>query len=45
MTTFDNAPPLDGWAPFSRHCGELCWDKTCPVCGEWIPANITLGSE
>ena len=45
MTTYDNAPPLDGWAPFAKHCGVLCFDKACPVCGDWIPANITLGSE
>ena len=37
MTTYDNQPPLDGWAPFARHCGELCWDKACHVCGDWVP--------
>lgn len=46
MTTYDNAPPLEGWAqPVPKHCGLLCFDKACPVCGDWIPANIELGSE
>jgi hypothetical protein len=46
MATRDNAPPPSDWRPFARHCGELCWDKACPVCGEYVvPANVTLGSE
>lgn len=35
MTSFDNAPPLDGFiAPPGRHCGQLCVDFSCPICGE-----------
>lgn len=44
----ENGPELDGWhVQPGRHCGQLCVDRTCPVCLEWLPmpANITLGSE
>lgn len=35
MTSYDNAPPLDGWTvPTGSHCGDYCWGPTCPVCGE-----------
>lgn len=45
----DNAQPLDGWqVQPPRHCGLLCVDFSCPICGEnvpQVPANICLGSE
>ena len=46
MTTYDNAPPLPGWETQpGRHCGQLCFDRTCKVCGEYVqPAtNLVLG--
>lgn len=48
MSTYDNAPPREGWVPQpGRHCGALCFDVACPTCGEYvpIPPNITLGAE
>lgn len=46
LTTYDNAAPLDGWAPVAKHCGLLCFDVACGICGEYVtPANIELGSE
>lgn len=49
MSTFDNGPLLDGWhVQPAKHCGLLCVDFACPVCGEnvpQVPANIELGSE
>jgi hypothetical protein len=51
MSTFDNAPPLEGWTlPDRYHCGDWC-ERTCHVCGEdavlkpQIPPNVELGSE
>ena len=47
MTTRDNAAPPPEWTPpVGRHCGEFCWDITCPLCGEYVvPSNIELGQE
>ena len=52
MSTFDNAPPLDGWElPPRYHCGDLCFDRECPTCGvdtilhPQIPPNVILGDE
>lgn len=46
MSTHDNAPPRDGWAPVAKHCGLICFDVSCDICGEYvIPPNVTLGSE
>ena len=47
MSTFENQPPLDGWqVQPGKHCGLLCLDYSCPICGEYVvPSNITLGSE
>lgn len=49
MSTYDNAPPLPDWSvPPTRHCGEWCFDRTCGVCGEYvpkIPENVILGAE
>jgi hypothetical protein len=48
MSTFDNAPPLEGWTlPDRYHCGDWC-ERTCHVCGEdavlkpQIPPNVEL---
>lgn len=45
MSTFDNQPPIDGWqVQPGRHCGELCVDLACPVCGEWVTGpDVVLG--
>jgi hypothetical protein len=48
MTTYDNREPLDGWQVTPAiHCGQLCVDRTCPVCLEWLPMppGVILGSE
>lgn len=46
MSTHDNAPPPDDWRPVPKHCGEVCFDVACPICGEYVvPKNIELGSE
>ncbi len=43
----ENAPPLPDWSvPPTQHCGEWCFDRTCGVCGEYvpkIPANVHVG--
>lgn len=36
VTTYDNAPPLDGWHPEPRCCGALCGTIACPTCGEYV---------
>lgn len=44
MTTRDNAPPPEGWVTPAKHCGVLCFDLACPVCGDWMPPrNAVLG--
>lgn len=49
MTTFDNAPALDGWTVTARCCGLLHETIECSVCGEFtkpeqaIPPLIELG--
>ncbi|WP_159083918.1 hypothetical protein [Nocardioides terrigena] len=43
MTTYDNAPPLADWIPQpGRHCGELCWNLACPICGEYLPTPASI---
>lgn len=38
MTTHDNREPLDGWqVQPGKHCGQICCDFACPVCGENVP--------
>ena len=44
----ENGPELEGWhVQPGKHCGLICVDLACPVCGSWVnvPANIELGSE
>lgn len=44
MTTYENAPPPDDWRPFAKHCGLLCFDTACPICGEIVlPRGAILG--
>ena len=44
MTTWDNAEPLEGWQVIPRHCGLLCFDRACPVCGDWVnQPNVVRG--
>lgn len=45
MSTYDNAPPPEGWTVTPKHCGLICFAAVCPVCSEWtgIPDNIELG--
>ena len=34
----DNGPELDGWkVQPGRHCGQICCDVACPVCGCYLP--------
>lgn len=42
VTTYDNAPPLDGWVPTPKHCGEICTigQLACRICGEWLPESL-----
>ena len=39
-----NAPPLDGWSVQpGRHCGQICIDVSCDVCGVYVlAAGIVL---
>lgn len=42
----ENGPQLDGWrVQPAKHCGLICVDLACPVCGSWVnvPANIERG--
>lgn len=44
MTTYDNAPPPPDWTPPAKHCGLLCFDVSCGICGEYVlPAQAVLG--
>lgn len=39
----DNAPPPEGWdPPAGRHCGQLCVDISCPVCGELVLPRLAV---
>lgn len=48
MSTYDNAPALDGWSLPPRHCGEFCEDRSCHVCAmdvvrhPQVPPNVEL---
>lgn len=34
----ENGPPMDGWqVQPAKHCGLICVDPACPVCGENVP--------
>lgn len=45
MSTYDNAPPLEGWQLPPRCCGTWSSGLSCDICGNWlkIPASIELG--
>lgn len=45
MSTYDNAPPLEGWSLPPRCCGTWSSGLSCGICGNWlpIPPNVTLG--
>lgn len=47
--TGDNADCPEWWQPQAgKHCGQLCVDIACPVCGEFMPQlgeHIVLGTE
>ena len=44
MTSFDNAPKPEGWeAQAGKHCGQICLDRECPVCGVTLPKLAVLG--
>jgi hypothetical protein len=47
MTTHDNGGYDLDWQVVPKHCGEICFERVCPVCRETlkIPPNIELGSE
>lgn len=46
MSTYDNAPKPDGWeTPPGRHCGQLCVDINCPVCGELVLPRLAILSD
>jgi hypothetical protein len=47
MTTHDNGGYDLEWQAVPKHCGEICFERVCPVCRETlkIPPNIELGSE
>jgi hypothetical protein len=40
----DDLPPTPDWVPpFVRHCGELCFERDCPVCGVLVMPDCVLG--
>lgn len=42
----DNAPPPDGWEPqIGRHCGQICVDVHCEVCGELVLPRLAILSD
>jgi hypothetical protein len=41
MSTYDNQPPVDGWAlPYREHCGEWHQSIACPTCAQTIPPEL-----
>lgn len=46
MSTYDNAPKPEGWeTPVGRHCGQICVDVNCTVCGELVLPRLPILGE
>ena len=43
MTTYDQPRHTPDWTVTPKHCGQLCLDPVCPICGASVPANVCLG--